>query len=268
MINLTQVSFARGDRNLVTDITCELAMGKVTAIMGANGAGKTTLIRIISGETHPSSGSLYCYHRPPDEWNARDLARWRAVVPQNSYLSFSFSVLDVVMLGRLPHGWSLGKRDEEIADEALDLVGLNAFRARDYTTLSGGERQRVHLARALTQLHEARARRHGFLMLDEPTAHLDLSHQQSTMELVRQLADQGLGVLVVMHDLNLAARFADTVLLLRDGQLVASGSPKDVLEPALIRQVFGVDMTRVSAPDGTPAFLPTQKQSAKKEVSS
>jgi len=257
MIELEHVSVTRNGRAILSDVSATFAAGRVTAVMGSNGAGKTTVVRLISGELEPSAGLVAWRGNRLRGEDRRALARRRAVVPQHSSLSFGFRVRDVVLLGRLPHAWATSRADEQVADACIHEMDLDALRDRDYTTLSGGERQRVHLARALAQLHEARGCGCGFLILDEPTAHLDLSHQQRILTLARKLAAEGLGVLVVLHDLNLAARYADTLLLLREGRLITSGAPLDILDAATIRSVFGITVTSLIAPDGHPAFLPS-----------
>lgn len=255
MIALDQATVDRGGRRLLGDVTHALEPGRVTVLLGANGAGKTSLVRLMSGEWRPTAGRALWDGAPLERQPREALARRRAVVSQHMPLAFPLTVLDVVMLGRLPHG-TPGHRDEFVSRESLDLVGLSAFADRMYETLSGGERQRVHLARALAQLHEARERGSGVLLLDEPTAHLDLAQQRRTLTLARNLADQGVAVLAVLHDLNLAAACADAVLLLCGGRLVAAGSPSCVLTCTLLQAAFGVPVDVVHRPQGHPVFVP------------
>ncbi len=256
MIALEQASLSRSGRHLLSDVTHALAPGRVTVLLGANGAGKTSLVRLLSGEWTPTAGRALWDGVPLARLPRETLARHRAVVSQHAPLAFPFRVEEVVLLGRLPHAQHPSRSDLDIAREALDLVGLSAFAARAYDTLSGGERQRVHLARALAQLHEARQRHSGVLLLDEPTAHLDLAQQQRALALARRLAGEGLAVLAVLHDLNLAAACADEVLLLCGGHLMAAGAPSGVLTCALLQAAFGVSVEVVRRPEGRPVFAP------------
>lgn len=256
MIELQQVGYSYGNNALVEDVNFVAKPGEVTALMGNNGSGKTTLVRLICGDLQPASGRILFYDRPVSFWKGAEIAKCRAVVPQFSTLAFSFSVIEVVMMGRIPHVEASRATDYTIAETALAEVGLSAVADRDYTVLSGGERQRVHFARALAQLQEAREMGEGALLLDEPTAHLDLAHQYSVMSLARTLAADGLSVLTVIHDLNQALRFADQVVVLHDGQIAGAGNPADVLEPEFVQRVFGLPMDRLYTHDGLPVLFP------------
>ena len=256
MMALEQVTYERGGRAVVRDLCHAVPLGRVTALLGANGAGKSSVVRLMSGEARPQSGRVRWRKRCLTECPLGDLARCRAVVSQSIPSSFAFRVIDVVMLGRLPHARHPGSRDVAIAGAALDSVGLSAFSERTVDTLSGGERQRVHFARALAQLHEARKMGCGILLLDEPTAHLDLVHQQRVLQLARQVAVEGLSVVVVLHDVNLAAMYADEVMLMRDGCLRAVGSVDMVMTCPLLRDALDVDLIRVNHFGGRPLFVP------------
>jgi iron complex transport system ATP-binding protein len=257
MIALEDVVVRRGGRTLINGISHAFAPGRITALLGANGAGKSTLVRLLGGIWQPDRGQV--------TWNGRDLravaprhlARHRAVVGQHPSSGFAFRAIDLVLLGRIPHVRHPGRNDEAIAFRALDQVGLGALADRDVTTLSGGERQRVHLARALAQLEEARQAGHGVLILDEPTAHLDLAHQQLALRLARSVAADGVAVFVVLHDVNLAATHADQVLLLRAGRLLASGTPDCALTCPLLCETLQVQLACIHRPDGRPVFVPT-----------
>jgi iron complex transport system ATP-binding protein len=260
---LDDITVRIGAATLVAGASVRVAPGRVAALLGPNGAGKTTLLRTASGELAPTSGTVTMDGTPLPALSPRARARRRAVVSQHVTLDFAFDVLDVVLMGRTPHtrGRAETRADVAIAWDALCAVRMEAFAERAFPTLSGGEQQRVHLARALAQLtppaavpeHDAHADARAadahadadgparYLLLDEPTASLDLAHQHGVLRLARRLADDdGVGVLAVLHDLNLAAQYADDVLLLKDGALHAAGPPADVLTPDTIRAVYGL----------------------------
>ncbi len=257
MIALEQVSVERGGRALVSEVSFTIKPGALTAILGANGAGKTSLVRLMSGEWTPTRGRVRWEGRALSELDRTALARRRAVLSQQYAIPFAFRALDLVLMGRLPHTWHPGERDRAIAREAMERAGVASFAQRRVDTLSGGERQRVHFARALAQLHEARIARRGALLLDEPTAHLDLAHQGRALELARRLAGEGLAVAAVLHDINLAAAYADCVVLLKAGRVVASGPAEAVLVRPLLRQAYGVDLTALAFPNRPPVFIMT-----------
>jgi iron complex transport system ATP-binding protein len=227
-------------------------------VVGPNGAGKSTLLRVLSGDLRAYDGTVALLGRPLRAWAPDALARARAVLPQESTLTFPFSALEVVMLGRTPHGGSVGAHARAICLEALAAVAMDAMAERLYPTLSGGERQRVQLARVLAQIWRAADAPGGrVLFLDEPIASLDLAQQHRALAVARRFAADGVAVLVVLHDLNLAAQHADRVAVLRDGALAAVGAPEAVLTPALVERVFGIPVAVVPHPaGGRPVLVP------------
>ena len=240
---------------LLEDVNVELRPGEVTAALGPNGAGKTSLLRLLCGERRPDSGRVELGGVDVFRWRPRERACVLSVLPQHSVLNFPFSVREVAMLGRTPHGSGL-KRDTQIVEQALERVDCAHLAEREYTRLSGGEKQRVHLARVLAQVWDESPLGPRFLLLDEPTSSLDLAHQRMMLEIVGQLREQGVGVFIVLHDLNLAARCADQLLLLRDGQVARCGAPFDVLTSEAVREVFDVDVTVGKHPDsGIPLVI-------------
>jgi iron complex transport system ATP-binding protein len=233
------ITVVRGGVGLLHDVTCVVDPGEVVAIAGANGAGKSTLLRVLAGDVSPEAGVVALDGKSLGQWCRGELARRRAVLPQHSTLSFPFTVHEVVRLGRAPFGE--GARSAEIALEALHAVGLGALVARRYDRLSGGERQRVHLARVLAQLWDVRpGGATGYCLLDEPASALDPRQQRLLEEQIRAMARRGIGVVVVLHQLALVAACASRVVLLADGRVVASGSPKAVLVPTTLEQTFAV----------------------------
>ncbi|MCB9671016.1 MAG: heme ABC transporter ATP-binding protein [Alphaproteobacteria bacterium] len=238
MIGVTAsgVTVRRAGRALVDAVSTDFEPGALTALLGPNGAGKTTLLRVLARDLAPDTGHVTVDGRALATFADRDLARCRAVLPQTASLAFGLTAMDVVRLGRLPWDEPSATTDAHARD-ALRTVELLHAADRSWLTLSGGERQRVQIARVLAQIAEVDR---AVVLLDEPTNHLDLAHQLHVLRLGRTLADRGLTVIAVLHDLALAARVADDVKLLVDGRLVAEGPPARVLDPARIEAVFGV----------------------------
>lgn len=243
VLDASNLHFRIGHRALVKGISLSLEPGECVAVTGSNGAGKTTLFRLLSGELKPQQGSIHFNGKSLERWNLQALARQRAVLPQASSLQFSFSVQDVVAMGRMPHVTGC-KADGQIVQEVMQVCDVARFADRTYTGLSGGERQRVQLARVLAQVWRPVPEGARLLLLDEPTSALDLAHQLELMQLIRQVCAADIAVLVILHDLNLAARFADRILMLHEGSPVALGTPAEVVRADLIECVFGVQ-TRV-----------------------
>ncbi|MFW5883604.1 MAG: heme ABC transporter ATP-binding protein [Verrucomicrobiota bacterium] len=243
------IEVIRGGKAILARQSLSLQPGELNVVLGPNGAGKSTLLKVLTGELEPDSGQVFYEEVPLAELDPPEIARRRAVLGQSSSLAFDFSVAEVVMLGRIPHlsSWESPK-DRQACAEALEAVEMADFRHRSYPSLSGGEQQRVHLARVLAQLdaHAARAeaageRRAAWLFLDEPTSALDLRHQHAVLELARRLArERGIGILAILHDLNLALRYADRVVLLSQGQQVAAGEPLKTLTAENVGKVYGV----------------------------
>jgi len=258
MLRLSDVTVRIGDATLIAGVSAEVQPGRLTAVVGPNGAGKTTLLRAASGELSPSAGTVSLDDRPLSVVPEQEQAQRRAVLPQASRLHFAFSVLEVVLMGRTPHVQGReGPEDWAIAEDALDAVAMAGFADRDVPTLSGGEQQRVHLARALAQIWTPPDDGHRYLLLDEPTASLDLAHQQNVLRTARAFADQGAGVLAILHDLNLAAQFADHVVVMADGGVHAQGAPASVLTPPCIREVFGWPVCVLAHPtQSCPLIVP------------
>jgi len=241
--------------DLLADINLALRPGEVTAIVGPNGAGKSSLLKALTGELTPTQGEVWLNDRPLQQWSLEQRARMVAVLPQHTPLNFPFTAHEVVALGRIPHR-SGRQRDEQIADEALAVVDGSYLVRRLYTHMSGGEKQRVHLARVLAQVWEVSELGERYLILDEPTSAFDLSHQLITLDIVSRCAAEGVGVLIVLHDLNLAARCADNLIVLTCGQVAAQGRPAEVLTEALMKEVFNVEAVIQQNPlTGTPLVI-------------
>ncbi len=238
MIAIDKLLVKFGEKIILKNVSLEVNPGEVVAVIGANGAGKSTLLKAMAGRIPISGGTVSINHRPIRRWSSRDLAATRAVLSQSVELSFSLSILDVVLLGRFPFSES-EQESLIIAYWALKQVGLYEMAHRDLQTLSGGERQRAHFARVLCQLYDDRQGASKYLLLDEPTASQDLSQQHRLLSLARQSAKEfNYGVLMVLHDMNQAARFADRIVLLKKGRLVAAGTPREVLTESHIMNAF------------------------------
>ena len=237
------VSLVRGGRALLDAVTLELHAGEVLALLGPNGAGKSTLLGLLSGDTPPDGGSVEFLGRPIGDWSLTELARRRSVLLQDNQIMFPFTVHQVVEMGRAP--WRRTAReddDNEAIAEAIDAADIAHLGSRRVPSLSGGERARVGFARVI-------AGRTGVLMLDEPTAALDLGHQEAILELTRQRAAAGDAVLVVLHDLNLAAAYADRIALLRDGRIVACDTPPAVLTAETVSEVYQTPVEIIPHPE-------------------
>lgn len=255
-LSVHELSIRRHRQQILEEISLSVAPGEFVALIGPSGAGKSTLLSAMAGELKAATGEIRLMGRPLEQWTPKELATCRAVLPQSSSLAFPFPVLDVVLMGRAPYSGGRQTRQERMAAlDALEQVGVGHLAARNYLTLSGGERQRVHFARALAQVGLER-RDARFLLLDEPTASLDIAHAWSVLALAKELTSAGVGVFCVLHDLNLAARFADRIVLVADGRLRAAGVPGQVLIPTIIHEFFGVEVDVVDHPGAqTPLIV-------------
>ncbi|WP_416978745.1 heme ABC transporter ATP-binding protein [Streptomyces sp. T028] len=219
-----------GGREVLRGVDVGVRGGEVLALVGPNGAGKSTLLAALAADLAPAQGVVRIHGRPATEWSAAELALRRAVLPQAAVLSFPFAVEDVVRMGRAPHSSSADEDDLAVA-QAMAATDVSDFATRPFSALSGGERARVALARVLAQ-------RAPLLLLDEPTAALDLRHQELVLRVCRERAEEGDAVVVVLHDLGLAAAYADRVAVLRKGGVVADGAPGDVFDEQLLSEVY------------------------------
>lgn len=257
MLQLTDVTYryAGASRDALNNVTLAVGAREFHAVLGPNGSGKTTLVRVALGSVVPDRGKALIADRPAQSWQRQDLARLVGVVPQREDNLFPQRVRETVLLGRYPHLslWG-GERPEDHAavDRALTACDASHLADRWLWTLSGGEYQRVRVARALAQEPK-------LLVLDEPGMSLDIRHEMALFELIRSLVDQqGIGVLMITHDLNLAARFADSVLLLSEGRVAASGAPGAVLTQAVVESVFSWPV-RMQTVDGRPQMIPLRQ---------
>lgn len=230
---------------VVHDASIQVASGQVVALVGPNGSGKTTLLRTIARTLTPFRGKRLLEGKPYEAYSPTEFARQVAYAPQETPADMGFTVAELVMMGRYPHQkgfWGVSRADRDAVRRAMEQTDIAHLAERTISQLSGGERQRVNLARALAQ--EAR-----YLILDEPTTHLDLHHQTQLMHMLRQHAQaQGVGVLLVLHDLNLASQYADWIALMSEGRIVAHGTPDEVLQPMLLERVYHTPVLRQMNP--------------------
>jgi len=241
-LRLAGLSLQRRGRRVVEGVSLDLTPGELTVIVGPNGAGKSTLLAAMAGDLKPCGGAITLDGRDLGLWSPADLARRRAVMPQAARLGFPLPVRDVVALGRLPFERSHTRAENAAAvARALAAADVAYLADRSYATLSGGEQQRVQLARAIAQLALGEELAAPVLLLDEPTASLDLAHQHAVLLLARDLARRGAAVAAILHGLDLAFAYADRVLALRDGRPAALGRPREVLTSGLLREVFAVE---------------------------
>lgn len=249
------VHFGYDGKPVLKGVSLSVGEGEVVSIIGPNGAGKSTLIKLIAGILSPQAGEIEILGHPLQKWKRRNLARVIALVPQGAYIPPTFSVRESVFLGRAPYLSFPGiarERDIKAVEKAMRWAKIEHLEDNLVGELSGGERQRVILARALAQ--EPR-----ILLLDEPTAHLDIHHQVSILGLIRKLAhEEGLAVLTVLHDLNLASFFSDRIILLGYGKVLAQGSPEEVIKREKLKEAYGSNITVITRPDNSrrPVVLP------------
>ena len=243
---LTGASFALGGRTLLKPLDLELAPGRCYGLIGPNGSGKSTLVKLLARQLAPSSGEIRFSGRPLPQWEARAFARELGYLPQFTPATDGMLVEELVALGRYPWHGALGRfgsQDRAKVAEAMALTQVEMFRGRAVDSLSGGERQRVWLAMLLAQ--DA-----GCMLLDEPTSALDVAHQIEVLSVVREMTEsRALTTLVVLHDVNMAARYCDEIIALGQGAVVARGTPIEMMTPARLEQIYGVRMG-VTSPDG------------------
>ncbi|GIV20995.1 MAG: ABC transporter [Armatimonadota bacterium] len=258
LIRAEDVWAGYGTTPVLKGIQLRLWRGEMVGLLGPNGSGKSTLLRVLSGVLKPQRGQVWLEGKPLSQLRAKEVAQRLAFVPQREEVAFGFTAWEVVLLGRAPYiGWWGKERVEDLraTRRAMERTDSLSLAERAFSTLSGGERQRVVLARGLAQ-------ETPLLLLDEPLTHLDVAHQVGTLSLLRQLnREEGLTVLAALHDINLASEFCDRLIVLRQGQMVADGTPSEVITPALLARVFGLDAwVRVNPATGRPHVLPRTLQ--------
>lgn len=251
MLQVDQLDIHLSGRPILADVHLRLHSGELVALLGPNGAGKSTLVRTLAGELHAPDNSLHFASKPLNRWGRSAIARHRAVMPQKVDLQFPMTVEEVIALGRPREKPEQRGRVIDALLERLDIVHL---KNRLVPTLSGGEQQRAQLARVLAQVWDQPDPR--LLLLDECTSALDPAHQQVVFGLMKQMASAGYGLLVAVHDLNLAAQYADRLVLMKEGRIVAEGAPADVLTSTNLKKVYGLSARVTMLPEGYPLVIP------------
>lgn len=236
VISARDLQLTLAGKVLLDDFNIDIKAGEITALLGPNGAGKSTLLKILCGEMTPESGQVTFFNRDIEDWQRSELACHLGILPQHSSLSFAFTCKEVVELGTMPLCLSRQEIDD-ITLTTMRKTDVLHLAPRLYPTLSGGEKQRIHFARVLTQLSQADDK--CILMLDEPTSALDLAHQHKTLQMAQTMAAKGAAVIIVLHDLNLAAQYAQRMVIIQHGKIQADGSPWQALQPVIINNVYG-----------------------------
>jgi iron complex transport system ATP-binding protein len=253
MYELDGVSFAVNGRTLLHPLSLRIEAGRVHGLIGLNGSGKSTLLKLLARQQRPGRGTIRCGGMPLERWGSRAFARKVGYLPQQTPPTGGMTVRELAALGRYPWHGALGRfgaADRDKVEEALNLTQLHALADREVDSLSGGERQRVWLAMLVAQDTEC-------LLLDEPTAALDVAHQVEVLGLVQSLSRQrGLCVVTVLHDVNMAARFCDEILALRDGRLLVRGTPAEVMNSTMLEAIYDIPMSVVPHPrSGIPVSV-------------
>jgi iron complex transport system ATP-binding protein len=248
---INKLSFNYNGFPALKDVELKMGLGEVLGIVGPNGSGKTTLLKCINRILKPKQNTVLIDGEDTSKIGLRELSKMMSYVPQNSTNTFPFTVFDIVLMGRRPYiQWSLGERDKEIVAEILNYLGIGQLAMRHFNELSGGEQQKVIIARALAQQPQ-------LLLLDEPTSSLDIKHQLEILCILKGLAQsKHCSVIVAMHDLNLASRFSDRMLMLKQGCIFAVGTPESVLTEENIESVYGVKVHVTSSILDRPQITP------------
>lgn len=248
------VCFSYDDAQVLYSVCLNVRRGEVVGLLGPNGTGKSTLMKVLCGDVKPSTGSVHIYGKPVDAYSRRELARTRGVMPQSSYFPFAYTSRDVVEMGRFP--WSTNaSENKRIVDESLVQADVKHLADREVTFLSGGEASRVTFGRVL-------AGQGSVIFLDEPTAALDIAHQEHTMRLCSTLASTGVSVVALMHDIQLAAAYCDRIALMSRGRIVAFGEPSEVLTEESLSEVYQWTIKVGYMPTGELVILPQRCKDA------
>lgn len=240
MIEVRNLTYSVGRKSILDAITFTASPGEFMTIIGPNGAGKSTLMKLLCGELPLQRGDITLNGREIRQYSTLEMARFRAVLAQSNQVSINFTVFEIVLMGRYPHFKGRPTAEDfRIVNEVLEEMGMQDFVSRPYYSLSGGEQQRVHLARILIQIH---GNPKGILLLDEPINGLDLQYQQIILNKARQLADAGRTVVCVLHDINFASKYADNILILKNGMCMGLGHPQDIISED---NIFNTYQTKV-----------------------
>lgn len=254
VLRVNKLYFSYGKTEVLKSIDFTINESMMVGIIGGNGSGKTTLLKSISGYLKPKSGNVFIAEKNIKDFSVKEKARYISYVPQEMPYDFEFSCYDLVMMGRIPflkRFQSERKKDKEIVMDSMKITNTWQFRNKSIKDLSGGERQRVYIARALAQKPK-------ILLMDEPVSHLDIKYQIEILSLVNRLSLKGILVITVLHDINLASQFCDKIFIMKEGQIMGSGSPKKVLTFDNIKSAFSIDVELLDNPiTNIPYIVPT-----------
>jgi len=257
MLRTENISYTIDNKQILKNVSATFPAGEFNMILGPNGSGKSSFLKIFSGEINKFDGAVFYDDKKIREIKNEELAKKRAVMSQQSDLSFPLLVEEVVMMGRYPHfNFNPNKKDITICNEAIERMNLHEFKQRNYLTLSGGEKQRVQYARVLAQIWEKPAEGYRYLFLDEPLNSLDISYQHEFLESAVELVKEHTVLITVMHDINLAAHYATNLFFFKNGELFIHGKPKDILKENIIENVFNVKTKVIENPvTGKPLVI-------------
>ena len=254
-MNLTvrDLTFGYDGKTILDSISLEIEKGCIVSLVGPNGAGKSTLIKCIDRILRPQMGTVLIDGKEAAQLSSKDFSKTMGYVPQSTTEVFPYTVFDIVLMGRRPHiGWRVSSNDVKIVSKTLRFMGIEEFASRYFDELSGGEKQKIAMARALAQEPEV-------LLLDEPTSNLDIKHQLEVMNIVKKLVqERKITAVMAMHDLNLASRFSDSILMLKDKRVFGMGEPKSILIPENIERVYGVRAEVIKDSKGMPYIMPIE----------
>nr|WP_029934049.1 heme ABC transporter ATP-binding protein [Thiomicrospira pelophila] len=255
MLEAQSINYTIGNKAILSEVSLQVKAGEIWVVLGPNGAGKSSLLNVLSGELNRFQSQVFLNQQPLTSYTSSQLARLRAVMPQSVGLEFGFLVKEVVALGLLD---TSRDKVEGLVNQALTLFDVTHLAERNYLTLSGGEKQRTHLARVMAQvLNPLTLAEERFLLLDECTSNLDLAHQQKVFKVLKQcVREQKMGVVAVLHDLNLASQFADKALLMHEGAVYASGRVESVLTQNNIETVYQSSVEVIERPGAWPIIVP------------
>lgn len=250
-LRINDVSFSYRSMNALDGITLEINHSEAVSLVGPNGAGKSTLIKCIDRILKPQKGAILLDEENTAETDARKLSREMSYVPQNNVEVFPFTVFDIVLMGRKPYmGWRVSQKDIAIVAQTLEFLEMEDFGQRYFDELSGGEKQKVIIARAIAQEPQV-------LLMDEPTSNLDIKHQLEVMEIIKDLVRvKRISVIMAMHDLNLAARFSDRIIMLKDKKVFKVGTPETIFSIDNIREAYGIEAQITTGQGGKPVVIP------------